>query len=243
MGDGRMPERADCGGDRERRARQRPRAAPVHAAARRSCSARWCCDRRRDRSAIAIDEGTSIAYAVRLDARHGHDARRDPAPSDTVGRVLQVAARAARHRYALLRPGDGRGVLRLRAAQRPARRARRTQKMTDSYTGPLHRLRLRPRRPAGGPRPARGRRADRRRSTRTRAPRAARPRTASTLHRAAPRLTTRCCSQAGIERAAAVIACVDSDAENIFIALSARELRDGHADHRPRVARGRPRRS
>ncbi len=30
--------------------------------------------------------------------------------------------------------------------------------------------------------------------------------------------------QAGIERAAAVIACVDSDAENIFIALSAREL-------------------
>jgi voltage-gated potassium channel len=30
--------------------------------------------------------------------------------------------------------------------------------------------------------------------------------------------------QAGIERAAAVIACVDSDAENIFVALSAREL-------------------
>ncbi len=32
--------------------------------------------------------------------------------------------------------------------------------------------------------------------------------------------------QAGIERAKAVIACVDSDAENIFIALTARELRD-----------------
>jgi voltage-gated potassium channel len=31
--------------------------------------------------------------------------------------------------------------------------------------------------------------------------------------------------QAGIERAAGVIACADSDAENIFIALSARELR------------------
>jgi voltage-gated potassium channel len=31
--------------------------------------------------------------------------------------------------------------------------------------------------------------------------------------------------QAGIARAAAVVACVDSDAENIFIALSARELR------------------
>ncbi len=31
--------------------------------------------------------------------------------------------------------------------------------------------------------------------------------------------------QAGIERAAAVIACVDSDADNIFIALTARELR------------------
>jgi voltage-gated potassium channel len=31
--------------------------------------------------------------------------------------------------------------------------------------------------------------------------------------------------QAGIERAAGVIACVDSDAENIFIALTARELR------------------
>jgi voltage-gated potassium channel len=32
--------------------------------------------------------------------------------------------------------------------------------------------------------------------------------------------------QAGIERAKGVIACVDSDAENIFIALTARELRD-----------------
>jgi voltage-gated potassium channel len=32
--------------------------------------------------------------------------------------------------------------------------------------------------------------------------------------------------QAGIERARGVIACVDSDAENIFIALTARELRD-----------------
>jgi voltage-gated potassium channel len=31
--------------------------------------------------------------------------------------------------------------------------------------------------------------------------------------------------EAGIERAAAVIACVDSDADNIFITLSARELR------------------
>jgi voltage-gated potassium channel len=31
--------------------------------------------------------------------------------------------------------------------------------------------------------------------------------------------------QAGVERAAAVIACVDSDADNIFITLSARELR------------------
>jgi voltage-gated potassium channel len=31
--------------------------------------------------------------------------------------------------------------------------------------------------------------------------------------------------QAGIKRAAAVIACVDSDAENIYVALSARELR------------------
>ena len=31
--------------------------------------------------------------------------------------------------------------------------------------------------------------------------------------------------QAGIERAQGVIACVDSDAENIFIALTARELR------------------
>ena len=32
--------------------------------------------------------------------------------------------------------------------------------------------------------------------------------------------------RAGIERARGVIACVDSDAENIFIALTARELRD-----------------
>lgn len=33
--------------------------------------------------------------------------------------------------------------------------------------------------------------------------------------------------QAGIERAAAVVACVDSDAENIFVTLSARELNTG----------------
>jgi voltage-gated potassium channel len=33
--------------------------------------------------------------------------------------------------------------------------------------------------------------------------------------------------RAGIERARAVIACVDSDADNIFIALTARELRPG----------------
>jgi voltage-gated potassium channel len=33
-------------------------------------------------------------------------------------------------------------------------------------------------------------------------------------------------SEAGIERAKGIIACVDSDAENIFIALTARELRD-----------------
>ena len=32
-------------------------------------------------------------------------------------------------------------------------------------------------------------------------------------------------TQAGIERAQAMIACVDSDAENIFITLTARELR------------------
>ena len=31
--------------------------------------------------------------------------------------------------------------------------------------------------------------------------------------------------EAGIERACAVVACVDSDAENIFVTLTARELR------------------
>ena len=44
--------------------------------------------------------------------------------------------------------------------------------------------------------------------------------------------------QAGIERAQGVIACVDSDAENIFITLTARELRYRHLHHRPRLGRG-----
>ena len=43
---------------------------------------------------------------------------------------------------------------------------------------------------------------------------------------------------AGIERARGIVACVDSDAENIVITLSARELRARHQDHRPRERRG-----
>ena len=43
---------------------------------------------------------------------------------------------------------------------------------------------------------------------------------------------------AGIERAHAVIACVDSDAENIFIALTARELIEQGSGHRPGGDRG-----
>ena len=41
--------------------------------------------------------------------------------------------------------------------------------------------------------------------------------------------------QAGIERARAVIAAVDSDAENVFIALTARQLNPDDPDHRARL--------
>ena len=58
------------------------------------------------------------------------------------------------------------------------------------------------------------------------------------LHRESTRPTTTCCSTAGIERAAGVIACVDSDAENIFITLTRARAARGHADRRPRLARG-----
>ena len=71
--------------------------------------------------AFTITEGSSVAYsfAWTLDTVTTLGSIQDP--HDAAGRVVVVALGAVRHRYALLRPGDGGGVLRLRPAERAAR--------------------------------------------------------------------------------------------------------------------------
>ena len=100
---------------------------------------------------------------------------------------------------------------------------RRIEKMIDFIHRPLHRLRLRPRRAAGRARPA-GRRR------RVRGDRPQPDNREAALATGVPLIESQASDdevlkQAGIERAHGVIACVDSDAENIFITLTARELR------------------
>ena len=179
-------------------------------------------DRRHDRASSLI-EGISVGVRVRLDARHGHDPRDDPRSPRRGRPGAQGRPRAARHRYALLRPGDGRGVLRLRPAQRRARGAPDPED-DRLLQRPLHHLRLRPRRPPGRARPARGGRRVRRDRPQPEEPRGCARRPGSPLIESEA-ADDEVLTQAGIERAQGVIACVDSDAENIFIALTARELR------------------
>ena len=147
-----------------------------------------------------------------------------PAPETVGGQIVKVAADRARRRYALLRPGDGDGVLRLRAISPTCSHERRTQKLIDATSdhyiicgfGRVGRQVARDLRAAGAryvvidaqPGEPRARRGRRRALHRGRAVR----------RRGPARRGDRCAP-------AAVIACVDSDADNIFITLTARELR------------------
>ena len=103
--------------------------------------------------ALASAEGVVGRLWLQLDAGHRHDAGGDAGPAGHRRAGDHRRPGAARHRYALLWPGDGGGVLRLRPAQRPARGA--PQPAHDRLLHrPLHHLRLRTRRPPGRPRPA-----------------------------------------------------------------------------------------
>ncbi len=106
--------------------------------------------RRRRHRRVRDRRGGLGRLRVRLDGRHDHDARFDPGPALRRRAGAQGPARAVRHRYALLRAGDCGGVLRLRPAQRPARRAAHP-KNDRLLLRPLHHLRIRPRRPSGCP--------------------------------------------------------------------------------------------
>ena len=172
------------------------------------------------RSPRTSASGTAFSWSLDTVATVGSHPRR----TTVGGRDRQGPADHPRRRYAVLRPGDGDGVLRLGAPRRPSRRAPHARGTIDATSRPLHHLRLRPRGPAGRARPARrGRRAT---SSSTTTPRAARRRAGVGVRfiEGRGRATTRSCARAGIERARAVVACVDSDAENIFITLTAREL-------------------
>ena len=147
----------------------------------------------------------------------------DPEPRRRGRPDRQGRADRARRRYALLRPGDGTeffvaGHLAGLLAER------RTQRMIDATSdhyiicgfGRVGRQVARDLRAAG----ARYVVID----ARPREPRAAAEASACASSRAR-RPATRSCAAPASSARAAVIACVDSDAENIFITLTARELR------------------
>ena len=139
----------------------------VHPPARACCWSRWSALVVAGSIAFTITDGVSMAYAFvwTLDTVTTLGSIQDP--HATCWARGRRPARDVRHRYALLRAGDGGGVLRLRPARAACSSERRTQRMIDSYYRPLHRLRLRSRRPPGGPRPPGGggaARRDRRRA-------------------------------------------------------------------------------
>ena len=172
--------------------------------------------------ALAIDEGTSVAYAFMWTIDIVTTLGTVPIPRDTAGRVIVVVLAllgVGTLFYALATvaeffvSGQLNGVLALR----------RRQKMIDSYSG--HHIVCgygRVGRQVARDLRARGARVvviDQ-----------------NPLHRETAEADgvvwlegqateDEVLLQAGIDRAVAVIACVDSDADNIFIALSARELR------------------
>ena len=172
--------------------------------------------------ALSIDEGTSVAYGFLWAIDIVTTLGTVPIPSDTAGRVIIVVLAllgVGTLFYALATvaeffvSGQLKGVLTLR----------RTQRMIDSYSG--HHIVCgygRVGRQVARDLQAHGAQVvviDQNPMHRE----AAEADDVAWLEGQATEDET--LAQAGIERAAAVIACVDSDADNIFIALSARELR------------------
>ena len=139
------------------------------------------------------------------------------------GADRQGPAHRAGRRYALLRPGDGDGGLRRRPPRRPARRApdpqgHRSHSATTTSSAASAAWAARSRATCAPPGPATW--------SSTRCPTTASwPRGSACASSRARPPTTRSCAPPGSCAPAAVIACVDSDAENIFITLTARELR------------------
>ena len=137
----------------EQRAHARREVQLVHAPARDPAGGARRAGRRSARSAFVVMERVSVGYGFEwtLDTVTTLGSIPDPA---TPAGGRQGRPRAARHRYALLRAGHRRGVLRVRPAQRRARGA--PDREDDRFLQrPLHRLRLRPGGPPGLARPAR----------------------------------------------------------------------------------------
>ena len=149
---------------------------------------------------------------------------RIPTPETVAGQIVKVAADRAGRRYALLRPGDGDGGLRRRPPRRPARRAPRPARPSTppaTTTSSAASAASAARSPATCARPGRATSS----STHNPENRELAAGRRRALHRGRGRPTTRSCAPPGSMRARGVIACVDSDADNIFITLTARELR------------------
>jgi voltage-gated potassium channel len=171
---------------------------------------------------FAIIEGTSLAYGFEWTADTVTTVGSIPDPRDTAGRILKVGLELfgiVTLFYGLATvaeffvSGQLSGVL----------EARRVQKMIDSYAdhyiicgfGRVGRQVARDLRAAGASHVVVDPNVENRE--------AARAAGVPFIDREAA--DDEVLGEAGIDRARAVIACVDSDAENIFIALTARELR------------------
>jgi voltage-gated potassium channel len=172
--------------------------------------------------AFAIVEGTSIAYGFVWTLDTVTTLGTIPDPHDTGGRVIVVALEIfgiGTLFYALVTvaefivSGQLSGLL----------EERRSQRMIDSYTdhfiicgyGRVGRQVARDLRAAGAKHVVIDENPDNREAARA----------IGVRYIESPPADDEVLQQAGIERAKGVIACVDSDAENIFIALTARELR------------------
>src|SRR4051794_12648576 len=138
-------------------------------------------DRRARHAGARGDRGRRRLARVHLDARHPRDGRLDPGARHGWRPDRQGRPHRPRRGYALLRPRDGDGGLRLRPPGRAPARAPRPE-AHRRHQRPLHHLRLR----ARGP-PRRARAARRRRPVRGRRPQPrdarARPGDRGPLHR------------------------------------------------------------
>ena len=183
-----------------------------------------------------LTEDVSAWRRLRLDPGHDRDDRLDPGPGQHRRPDRQGPPDRARRGYALLRLGDDDRVLRRRSSGRDPRGAPNPEEDRRPLRPPPD-LRLRPGRAGRSPatcRPAatpssssttvreQGDRGPDRRSV---PPRPALGRRDAAGGRDRP-------------RAISVLACVDSDAENIFICLTAQGAALGHHDRRPGERRG-----